>query len=154
MKCGVLFRIIKSLAKSAFPRNKTPEIQPRLIRQLSYLLFENFKDRCYKTDKALEYLLEKYLLLDYIASNWTSYPRESREIVVGVALKFFRDMLRTSLSYQVMAIKSYRYCRYSQNPSKNVSGLHFCAYFGMDVMMTRMLETLLKADVESKRSRC
>ena len=120
---------------------------------LTYLLFENFKDGYCKWDKDLGYLLEKNPLLDYAARNWTVHARESTEMVMGVALKFLRDTSRTSLSWQVMkTTRSYGYPRDSQEAPENMSGLHLCAYFGMDVMMTRMLETLSKADVESRDS--
>ena len=100
---------------------------------LTYLLFDNFKDGYCKTDEELESLLEENALLDYAARNWADHAREVTGYVMGAAPKFLEDMPRTSLSFQVMEIGSFHYQSYGQEPSKYVSGLHLCAYFGLTI---------------------
>jgi ankyrin repeat protein len=113
---------------------------------LTYLLFDNFKDGYCKTDEELESLLEENALLDYAARNWADHAREVTGSVMGAALKFLEDTPRTSLSFQVVEIGSFHYHRYSQAPSKYVSGLHLCAYFGMYHMIMKMIETHSEAE--------
>ena len=124
---------------------------------LTYLLFDNFKDGYCKTDKELESLLEQNALLDYAARHWADHAREVTGSVMGAALKFLEDTPRTSLSFQVMEIGSFRYDGYSQDTPNYVSGLHLCAYFGMYYMIMKMIETHSEvekgAELEAKDER-
>ena len=120
---------------------------------LTYLLFDNFKDGYCETDEALESLLKENALLDYAARHWADHAREVTEPIMGATLNFLEDTSRTSLSFQVMTIGPWHSRGYSQVPSKRVSGLHLCAYFGLHLMIIRMLERQSIVDAEDSWGR-
>lgn len=106
---------------------------------LTYLLFDNFAKGYCETDEAFESLLEENSLVDYAACHWADHLRETTEPITEVALTFLQDAARTSLSYQVMDFR-YQYFKHSQYSPRLVTGLHLCAYFGLNSLATKMLE--------------
>ena len=123
---------------------------------LTYLLFNDFKDGYCSTDKALETLLQKNPLLDYAARYWAHHVHTLTVPVMEMALKFLADASRTALSFQVINLSPYRYSGYSQGPSKHVSGLHLCAYFGMHSIVIKMPEiqsNIENVDVKDSRGK-
>lgn len=154
---GDIIRLVHYTAQEYFLKKRSIHFQNAeqeiAITCLTYLSFDNFREGYCETYEALESLLEENPLLDYAARHWADHAREVTEVVMESARKFLKEKTRTSLAFQVMVIHSRRYPPYSQNPSKDMLGLHLCAYLGLHGVTLRMLEMPLKVDVVESSGR-
>jgi hypothetical protein len=121
---------------------------------LSYLLFDVFLEGHCSSDKVLEARLQRHALLDYAARYWGVHFREDAEQAEkALALDFLTSDSKISCSVQVMQIPEFRYKGYSQHAAENVSGIHLCAYFGLQGLITELFRPKIRADSRDRYGR-
>jgi hypothetical protein len=98
---------------------------------LTYLSFRNFNNGSRSSDADLEARLAQYPFFDYAARHWGDHAKSVEAQVSEVARGFLQDDGLLLSAVQVMSMSGYQYFGYSQNFSKQTTGLHLTARFGL-----------------------
>ena len=106
---------------------------------LTYLSFSTFKSGSCPNDKGFESRLEESVFLDYASRYWGQHVRIVQEQVFEVASLFLHDDSLISCAVQTMSKPDYEYYQYSDQFSKQVTGLHLTARFGLLYLSERLL---------------
>jgi hypothetical protein len=122
---------------------------------LTYLSFHLFETGGCSSDEDFEERLQESKFLDYAAKHWGEHVATVENKVYAMVCLFLSDDCLVSSATQVLLAPTYKYRGYSQEYTRDSTGAHLAARFGLSVC----LETLLlhkgqerKAEVTKKDS--
>jgi ankyrin repeat protein len=132
-----------------------PEAQTEIARTcLTYLLFDTFSEGACSSGKDMEARLQENPLLQYAALHWGVHAHGVPEQKISeLAVKFLEENSKLSCAVQAMHIPSYQYIGYSQSFPRNVTGLHVAASFGLENIITMLLEKGADATAQDRSGR-
>jgi ankyrin repeat protein len=113
---------------------------------VTYLLFDAFETGVCKTDEEFEARLRSNVLYSYAARNWGHYVKEilteaASAKVEQMVMDFLESRAKVSSSTQaIIASKFYVGTGYGQRVPLQVAGMHVVAYFGLEKVITTLLE--------------
>ncbi|KAH0553143.1 hypothetical protein GP486_006671, partial [Trichoglossum hirsutum] len=150
-----IIRLIHYTTQEYFERSGLvhfPNAQRNIgVTCLKYLSLGVFDEGYCRTDRLYEHRLKANPLLDYAARNWGSHIREeSEQTIQALALEFLLDDSKVSSSTQVLLTGKYLYPGYSQEPPRNIRGVHYVAYFGLIDIMAKLLLVKDGVDPDSR----
>jgi hypothetical protein len=93
-----------------------------------YLSFQVFETGFCQSDEEFEVRLRSNNLYDYAARNWGYHARAASTEADGLVLDFLESEAKTSASSQAM-MASKSHSGYSQRVPRQMTGVHFAAYF-------------------------
>jgi hypothetical protein len=148
-----IVRLVHYTTQEYFERIRSerfPHAEQRIVTIcLSYLSFDIFQEGHCPSDEGLDIRLQRHALLNYAARHWGAHVHgDVEQAVNALALEFLTSDPKVSCSAQVMLTPEYRYEGYSRSCAKRVSGIHICAYFGLQTVITGLLEIEITADVK------
>ena len=106
---------------------------------LTYLSFSVFRTGNCSSDEEFEERLQESQLLEYAAKHWGEHALTVEGEICELACSFLFCQELVSCATQVLLRPNSRHQGYSQNYSKDSTGLHLAARFGLAIV----LETLL-----------
>ena len=107
---------------------------------LTYLSFPEFERGLCSTDEAFEARLHSRPLYSYAARYWGYHASVVLENGGEISLDFLQSTAKVSSSYQALMASQRDSVRgYSQEMTRQVTGLHLAAYFGLEKAITALL---------------
>ncbi|PLN79522.1 purine and uridine phosphorylase [Aspergillus taichungensis] len=115
----------------------------------AYLSFGAFRSGCCQTDDDFEERLRTHPFYTYAANYWGHHARESA-IMCPEVIKFLECETAVQASTQaLLAIKHHsRSPQYSQKFSREMTGLHLAAYFGVEGAIKHLLQKGIAVDAK------
>jgi ankyrin repeat protein len=109
---------------------------------VTYLSFDAFDTGFCRTDKEFEVRLQDNVLYDYASHNWGDHARAASTLILEV-ISFLERKAQVEASTQGLLAKKL----YSQRFTKEMTGLHLGAYFGVKTTVQLLLDR--DADVKA-----
>lgn len=107
---------------------------------LTYISFPEFERGFCTTDEAFEARLHSRPLYSYAARYWGDHASVVLENGGEISLDFLQSTAKVSSSYQALMASQRDSVRgYSQEMTRQVTGLHLAAYFGLEKAITALL---------------
>ena len=131
-----IIRLIHYTTQEYFERTQKewfPNAETNITKVcVTYLSFRAFESGFCPTDAEFEQRLRLNQLYDYVAHNWGNHARSALTLCQQV-IDFLENELKTEAASQaLLAIKRYsRQSNYSQDVSRQITGLHLAAFFGV-----------------------
>ena len=125
-----------------------PDAQKSIVATcLTYLSFDEFgKGEC-QDRMELESRLERNALLDYVAQQWGDHARgEPEGLFQETLLQLLQDSARVSCYGQIILNSRHYFTNISRHRSKQMTGAHLAAYFGLSNTIASLLEQGMAAD--------
>jgi ankyrin repeat protein len=108
---------------------------------ITYLSFTAFQDGVCQTDDEFEERLRSYPLYGYAAQNWGHHAREAITLYQEVMDFLPYEANVEAASQALMASQHHKAdSGYSQRVSKNMTGVHLAAYYGLTETIAALLE--------------
>jgi ankyrin repeat protein len=140
-----IIRLVHYTAQEYFERTQDswfPNAQNDITMTcVTYLSFDSFETGCCAGDKEFEERLKLNPLYDYAARNWGHHANVASQEVGPLILHFLDSAAQVSASSQATMARKFlsSHSGYSQQVPKGVGGVHICAYFGLEKVMTVLL---------------
>jgi ankyrin repeat protein len=123
---------------------------------LTCLSYDDFEVGPCPTDAEFDARFNKHALYDYVARNWGNHARPASADIENEVLTFIKSKSKLAASVQAMAIQPVRFPRarkhgysYTQYAIKEMAEIHVGALFGLERVVTTLLNEGYAAD-----SRC
>jgi ankyrin repeat protein len=121
---------------------------------LTYLSFDEFANGPCSSDMEMDKRTQKNPFLDFAARYWGDHARGEPELALrDIIVNFLEWEANISSSIQAMSIGWYRLTRYSEDFSRNVSGLSVAAHFGMTETVKLLLSNAIGIEAEDSEGR-
>jgi Ankyrin repeats (3 copies) len=136
---------------SSFPNAETD----MTVTCVTYLSFDTFAAGFCPTEEEFEARLQLNPLYNYAARNWGHHARAASTEVEQLILDFLDSAAKVSASSQaMMAPKRYwSYLKYSQEVTRQMTGVHLAAYFGLEKVTTTLLKNGYDPDPKDSHGR-
>jgi ankyrin repeat protein len=145
---GDIIRLVHYTAQEYFERTQDswfPNAHNDLtVTCVTYLSFDDFETGFCPTDEDFDERLQLNPLYIYAARNWGHHAYVASQEVDPLIMSFLDSAAKVSASSQaLMAIYSppVQSAGYSQRMPRGVAGVHLCAYFGLERVMTLLLKS-------------
>ncbi|OCK74175.1 ankyrin, partial [Lepidopterella palustris CBS 459.81] len=106
---------------------------------LTYLSFNIFKTGSCSSDEKFGQRLQQSKFLEYAAKHWGEHAVTVQGHVCALACSFLSDIKLVSSATQVLLAPTYKYRDYSQEYTKDSTGLHLAVRFGLLIILENML---------------
>ncbi|OAA65130.1 Ankyrin repeat-containing domain protein [Akanthomyces lecanii RCEF 1005] len=153
-----IIRVVHHTTQEYFDRKRNEDdwfsdVQSEMMEIcVTYLSFDEFKSGPCQTDDGFELRLKSYQFYHYAANNWGHHARQASTLCQAV-IEFLEREVKLEASVQaLMAVKGWSaHSGYSQDVSRQITGLHLAAYFGIEEAVRTLLRK--KVNVEPKDSK-
>jgi AraC-like DNA-binding protein len=141
-----IIRLVHYTAQEYFERTQElwfPNAQNDLTRTcVTYLSFDAFETGFCPTDQDFEERLHLNPLYRYAAQNWGGHAYVASQEVDPLIVYFLDSAAKASASSQALWPTKFNSSSpgYSQTMPRHVGGVHLCAYFGLERVMTILLK--------------
>lgn len=108
---------------------------------IAYLAFDTFREGLCESDKDFESRLRNYPLYHYAAQHWGNHLRGISSLPENEILSFLTDQAKVAFASQVMQVfeENSPQQDYSQRVTRQVTGLHLAASFGLKSVIKMLL---------------
>ncbi|KAI0428933.1 ankyrin repeat-containing domain protein [Xylaria sp. FL1042] len=107
---------------------------------ITYLSFDVFDSGFCQTDLEFKESLNSNRLYDYAAHNWGYHAQGAPVEMSDLIVNFLQSPPKVSrCSQAMMAVNDYYHSNYSQHVPKEITGVHFAAYFGLQDIIIALL---------------
>ncbi|CVK99139.1 uncharacterized protein FPRN_03770 [Fusarium proliferatum] len=125
------------------------------LQCLAYLMLKTFTTGCCETDEEMNTRLTEFPFYRYASQHWGHHVRVGNwtDSIQKKTLSFLQTRRRFESSIQARGIPEHRYSGYSQSFTKDHTGLHIAALFGLEELTKRLLNEdsdATQADCEGK----
>ncbi|KAI9766511.1 MAG: hypothetical protein M1840_006468 [Geoglossum simile] len=108
---------------------------------LTYPSFDVFEEGCCTTGRMFENRLQQNPLLSCAARNWGNHARgDAEKAITELAMELLMNSGMFSSSSQAVLAPEHQYLRHIYGVSKQFSGMHIVAYYGLKHIMIALLE--------------
>jgi Ankyrin repeats (3 copies) len=139
-----IIRLVHFTAQEFFVQRKAfPQADYDITKTyITYLSFEAFESGFCRTDDRFEERLQSHKLYDYASHNWGHHARQA-SVLIPEVIDFLKCKPKAEASSQaMMAYKMFS--NSSQNVPRHITGLHLAAYFGVELAVNDLLDSLSK----------
>lgn len=155
---GLLLLVHESAHKYLWETLKewAPEARGTIARScMTYLNLDVFGEGFCESDEKLESRLNEFVFYSYAARNWGTHLRELKHLPQKEILSFLMNPSKVDFASQVMQIPVQRPLQqnYSQMVTRQVTGLHLAAYWGLTTVIKWLLEEGQKPSVKDSNNR-
>jgi len=142
-----IIRLVHYTAQEYFERTQDswfPTAQNDLTMTcVTYLSFDAFETGFCPADQDFEERLQLNPLYNYAARNWGHHAQVASQEADPLIVSFLDSAAKVSAATQALMAIHFHPSRsgYSQKMPRRVGGVHLCAYFGLERVMTILLKS-------------
>jgi hypothetical protein len=151
-----IIQLVHYTTQEYFKRTSFPNAETDMtVTCVTYLSFDAFAAGFCPTDEEFEARLQLNPLYNYAARNWGYHAHAASTEVAQLILDFLDSAAKVSASSQaMMAPKRYRsHSKYSQEVTRQMTGVHLAAYFGLEKVTTTLLKNGYDLDPKDSNGR-
>lgn len=108
---------------------------------VTYLAFDTFREGFCESDEDFESRLRDFPLYHYAAQHWGNHLRDISSLAGNEILSFLMDQAKVGSASQAMQVSEDKSLQqdYSQRMTRQVTGLHLAAFFGLKSVIKMLL---------------